>query len=134
METDRESYIYSQKLFIETNIEKQQTKKRNLKIFMYFLITISCISSTIIPIIEILQPISIATIMSSIFAVCNTASVGLLTKFNLSKKIEKCSQNINQLYYNKHKLEKISVFDNQNISETKRKFSKIIENISHLPL
>ena len=134
METDKESYIYSQKMFIETNIKKQQTKKRYLKIFMYFLITISCISSTIIPIIEILRPMSIATIMSSIFAVCNTASVGLLTKFNLSKKIEKCSQNIIQLYYNKHKLEKISVFDNQNISETKRKFSKIIENISHLPL
>ena len=134
METDKESYIYSQKMFIETNIKKQQTKKRYLKIFMYFLITISCISSTIIPIIEILRPMSIATIMSSIFAVCNTASVGLLTKFNLSKKIEKCSQNIIQLYYNKHKLEKISVFDNQNISETKRKFSKIIENISQLPL
>ena len=96
METDKESYIYSQKMFIETNIKKQQTKKRYLKIFMYFLITISCISSTIIPIIEILRPMSIATIMSSIFAVCNTASVGLLTKFNLSKK----SKNVLKILFN----------------------------------
>lgn len=100
---------------------------------MYFFITLSCISSTVIPIIEILRPISTASIVSSLLAVCNTASVGILTKFNLSKKIENCKQNINQLHYNKHKLEKI-VFDNQNNSETKRKFSKILENISQLSL
>ena len=133
-ENDRKNYIKNQIDFIEAHVEKQQTKRRNLKILMYFLITTSFICSTIIPIIEILQPMSTASILSSILAVCNTACVGLLTKFNLSKKIEKCSQNISQLYYNKHKLDKIYVFDDQNISETKRKFSKVIENMSHLTL
>ena len=133
-ENDRKNYIKNQIDFIEAHVEKQQTKRRNLKILMYFLITTSFICSTIIPIIEILQPMSTASILSSILAVCNTACVGLLTKFNLSKKIEKCTQNINQLYCNKHKLNKIHVFDDQNIAETKRKFSKIIENMAHLPL
>ena len=134
LESDRKDYIRNQIRFIETHVGKQQIKRRNLKILLVFLITISFICSTIIPIIEILQPMTTAGMISSILAVCNTACVGLLTKFNLSKKIEKCSQNISQLYYNKHKLDKIYVFDDQNISETKRKFSKIIENMSHLTL
>lgn len=135
MNNESKNYILSQIDYMNDAIKEQKHKKSNLKISMICLVIGSCLFSSIIPIIEIFRPISMAGILSTIFAVCNTTCVAILTKFNISKKIEICNQNIITLSSNKYKLEKIYNFEGvQTNSDFNRKFSKIIDNISQLPL
>ena len=130
-----QQYINRQIEHINTLIDSQAKKKHQLQITMYLLSILSLFFSSSIPIIDSFKPKNTLTILSTISSVCNAIVIGMLTKFNISKKIEQCGSNIINLNYSRQKLIKYQGIDRMDTSQAKkRKISSIIENISTLDL
>ena len=128
-------YIDRQIEYIDVLIYRQSKTKYRLQIIMYLLTILSLFFSSSIPIIDSFKPKDILTILSTISGVCNTIAIGILTKFNVSKKIEQYGYNITNLNYNRQKLIKYREIDRMDKPQDKeRKISTIIENISNLDL
>ena len=86
---------------VETRLSEIQdvilTQKYNYNKYLIlynFLIFTSLISSLTIPVLEMFCPVTVISCIIAVLGLLSSASVGLLSKFNINSKKDKCKQNI----------------------------------------